>query len=226
MRRIIIGAFTSLDGVMQAPGGPEEDPTGGFRFGGWGTQHWDETLNGAMGELFGRQFDLLLARRTYDIFAAHWPFVQKDPAAADYDAGTAEMGDSFDRINKYVLTYRPQSLDWVNSHGLSGADGIRKLKAGDGPDLIVQGSTELIQLLLAEGLADELRVLVFPLLLGKGKRLFGDAIAPANLKMTSSNVSDSGVMLATYIPDGEVVTGSFAMSEPSVAELERRKNLS
>ena len=226
MRRIIIGAFTSLDGVMQAPGGPEEDPAGGFQFGGWGTQHWDDTLGAAMGDLFGREYDLLLGRRTYDIFAAHWPFVQKDTAAPDYDAGTAEMGASFDRINKYVLTHRPDSLTWVNSHGLSGVDDIRKLKAGDGPDLIVQGSTELNQILLADGLADELRVLFFPLLLGKGKRLFGEGIAPANLKMTASKISESGVMLATYVPDGEVVTGSFAMAEPSEAELERRKSLS
>ncbi|WP_269713953.1 dihydrofolate reductase family protein [Caulobacter sp. NIBR2454] len=225
MRRIIIGAFISLDGVMQAPGGPEEDPSGGFEYGGWGTQHWDDTLNAAMGELFGREFDLLLARRTYDIFAAHWPFVQKDPAAADYDEGAAQMGDSFDRINKYVLTHRPDGLTWVNSHGLDGADAIRELKAGDGPDLIVQGSTELIQVLLAEGLADELRVLVFPLLLGKGKRLFGDGVVPAGLKMIQSKVSDSGVVVATYVPDGEVKTGSFAMETPSEAELERRKTL-
>ncbi|MDG2523320.1 dihydrofolate reductase family protein [Caulobacter segnis] len=225
MRRIIVGAFISLDGVMQAPGGPEEDPSGGFTHGGWGTQHWDDTLNTAIGELFGRAFDLLLGRRTYDIFAAHWPFVQKDPAAADYDAGAAEMGESFDRIDKFVLTHRPESLDWVNSHGLATVEDIRALKNSEGRDLVVQGSTELNQLLFQHGLVDELWVLTFPLLLGGGKRLFDDGIAAASLKMVSSRVSDSGVVVAVYEPKGEVVTGSFAMAEPSAAELERRKNL-
>src|SRR5688572_7804787 len=115
MRKIVASTFVSLDGVMQAPGGPEEDPTGGFRFGGWGTMHWDAALEAAMNELFAAPFDLLLGRRTYDIFAAHWPFVEMDPAASSFDKLNADIAKSFNRITKYVATHSPDTLGWKNS---------------------------------------------------------------------------------------------------------------
>ncbi|MBN9036586.1 MAG: dihydrofolate reductase [Rhizobiales bacterium] len=217
MRRIIAAAFLSLDGVMQAPGGPEEDPTGGFAFGGWVFPLGDEVTDAAIGETFGRPFDLLLGRRTYDIFAAHWPFIPADdPIAGPFNA-----------VTKYVATHRPDSLVWENSEWL-GPDAIARiaeLKQTDGPDLLTQGSTDLLHQLLAAGLVDELRLLTFPVLLGRGKRLFDDATAPAALRLTGSKVSTTGVVVATYEPAGPVRTGSFQLPDPSPAELERRRAL-
>ena len=214
MRKIIAATFVSLDGVMQAPGGPEEDPTGGFEFGGWTFHYFDEVAGAAMGELFSKPFDLLLGRRTYDIFAAHWPY-QKDPIA-----------DVFNPAKKYVATHRPDSLTWQNSQSL-GADivaTLRRLKQEDGPDLLIQGSGNLIQTLLANGLIDEIRLMIFPLVLGKGKRLFGDNAMPAAFKLAKSETSTTGVIMATYERAGEIRTGSFAQEKPSEAEIERRKN--
>ena len=214
MRKIIAATFVSLDGVMQAPGGPEEDPTGGFEFGGWTFHYFDEVAGAAMGELFSKPFDLLLGRRTYDIFAAHWPY-QKDPIA-----------DVFNPAKKYVATHRPDSLTWQNSQSL-GADivaTLRRLKQEDGPDLLIQGSGNLIQTLLANGLIDEIRLMIFPLVLGKGKRLFGDNAMPAAFRLAKSETSTTGVIMATYERAGEIRTGSFAQEKPSEAEIERRKN--
>ncbi|MEO4000445.1 dihydrofolate reductase family protein [Mesorhizobium sp. CAU 1732] len=227
MRKIVTGAFISLDGVMQAPGGPEEDPTGGFRHGGWVPPYWDDTTGEVIGRLFSQPFDLLLGRRTYDIFAAHWPYVQMDPEAGDFEALNAGIAENFNRVTKYVATHRPDSLDWENSEAL-GADipgRVRDLKQGDGRMLLTQGSTELLQILLRHDLIDELHLHVFPLLLGKGKRLFGDGAVPAALKLTSSHVSPSGVFSASYVRSGDVVSGSFAMDTPTEAELERRRTL-
>ena len=210
MRKIIVAAFTSLDGVMQAPGGPEEDRSGGFAYGGWVAPHFDETVGEAMGELFSRPFELLLGRRTYDIFAAHWPRVPDD----NPDAGIAAL---FNGITKHVATHRPDSLDWQNSRAL-GEDviaSLRALKQGDGPDLLTQGSSDLVQQLLAADLVDELRVLVFPVVLGRGKRLFGDNAAPGGLKLRKSVASPNGVVIASYERAGEVQTGSFALEEPA-----------
>ena len=228
MRRIIVGAFMSLDSVMQAPGGPDEDPSRGFRFGGWSVPFWDETLGEAMGETFSRPLDLLLGRRTYDIFAAHWPHVDVDPSSSQFDALNSDIANMFNRITKYVATHRPESLTWENSEAL-GSDvvaRIRELKAGDGPDLLTQGSTELVQLLLANDLVDELRLLIYPLVLGAGKRLFDGGAAPAAFRLTRSTTSASGVIVATYERSGEITSGSFAMEIPSDAELERRRTLS
>ncbi|MBN9223055.1 MAG: dihydrofolate reductase family protein [Mesorhizobium sp.] len=214
MRKIIAATFVSLDGVMQAPGGPEEDPVGGFEFGGWTFHYFDEVAGEAMGELFSKPFDLLLGRRTYDIFAAYWPY-QKDPIA-----------DVFNPATKYVATHRPDTLTWENTKSL-GSDivaALRKLKQEDGPDLLIQGSGELIQTLLANGLIDEIRLMIFPLLLGKGKRLFGDDAMPGTFKLVKSQTSTTGVIMATYVRGGEIKVGSFAQQEPSQAELERRKN--
>ena len=214
MRKIIAATFVSLDGVMQAPGGPEEDPVGGFKFGGWTFHYFDEVGGAAMDELFSKPFALLLGRRTYDIFNAYWPY-QKDPIA-----------DAFNPATKYVATHRPDTLTWQNTQWL-GEDivaALRRLSKQDGPDLLIQGSADLIQTLLANGLIDEIRLMIFPLLLGKGKRLFADSAMPAAFKLAKSQTSSTGVIIATYERSGEIDVGSFVTGEPSVAELERRRN--
>ena len=214
MRRLVVGAFVTLDGVMQAPGGPEEDPTGGFAYGGWTVNYWDDATGEAMGGLFAEPFDLLLGRRTYEIFAAHWPNIEGDPIA-----------EAFNAVTKYVVTSSAEPLAWHNSVALRGdvATEIGRLKQEDGPKLLVQGSSVLIQALLAHGLIDELRLLVFPLVLGSGKRLFGDGTIPAALKLVDSKTSTTGVVMATYTPAGAVTTGSFALAEPTETELARRE---
>ncbi|HEY5711272.1 MAG TPA: dihydrofolate reductase family protein [Allosphingosinicella sp.] len=214
MRKIIVGAFVSLDGVMQAPGGPEEDPTGGFNHGGWVAVPWDQAMGEAMGALFTEPYDLLLGRKTYEIFAAHWPYSDEEPIASQFNKAT-----------KFVATSSPRPLAWQNSVAISGdvPAEIARLKEGDGPTLIVQGSTVLIQTLLEHGLVDEFRLLIFPLLLGAGKKLFGEGTIPGALKLSSSRTSSTGVVMATYLPDGAVRTGSFQLPEATEAELARRE---
>ena len=227
MRKIVTGAFVSLDGVMQAPGGPKEDPTGGFRFGGWVAPLWDDVISAAMDDTFSVPFDLLLGRKTYDIFAAHWPHIQVDPKASDFDALNADIARKFTAVTKYVATHRPEPLTWKNSRGL-GTDvvaALRELKKQNGPMLLTQGSSALIQTLLTNDLIDELRLLVFPVVLGRGKRLFGEGAVPAAFQVTKSTVSPGGVVIATYQRSGDVRTGSFALDNPTEAEIERRKNL-
>ena len=215
MRRIIAGAFVSLDGVMQAPGGPEEDPTGGFKYGGWVAPYWDDTVGESMAPLFQEPFDLLLGRRTYEIFAAHWPHYDEEP-----------IGQAFNRAAKYVVTSSTDPLSWANSHAIhDGAEGVARLKQGSGPDLVIQGSSGLYPDLLARGLIDRLYLKTFPVLLGKGKRLFGQDGATGALKLVDSRVSPTGVVLATYEPAGPVQTGSFQTKEPSEEELERREKM-
>ncbi len=221
MRKVIVGAFVSLDGVMQAPGGPEEDPTGGFKYGGWVAPLADNdpVFGEEIGALFGQPYDLLLGRRTYEIFAAHWPYAEGGP-----DDGIAKQ---FNRITKYVAT-RSGDVDtsWNATVVLSdAAKEVAKLKQGDGPALITQGSTELVHSLLAAGLVDEIRVFTFPVLLGVGKRLFDATSAPAAYKLTHSRVSPTGMISATYLPGGEVKTGDFGQPNPSKAELARREKL-
>lgn len=227
MRKIIVQAFVSLDGVMQAPGGPDEDPTGGFKFGGWTAPYTDEVLGAAIGESFSKPFDLLLGRKTYDIFAAYWPYVQTDPGAKDFEPFMADISRKFDALTKYVATHRPESLSWQNSQALGSEPltRLREVKQGTGPHLVTQGSSELVQQLLASDLVDELKLLTYPVLLGKGKRLFGTNGLPGAFELTSSKVSTTGVVIATYVRAGEVKEGSHVRGEPSAAELERRKNL-
>lgn len=227
MRKIVVGAFVSLDGVMQAPGGPEEDPTGGFRYGGWVAGRWDEVVGASISESFAAPFDLLLGRKTYDIFAAHWPFIQHDPSASNFDALNADIARRFNAITKYVATHRPESLTWQNSQAL-GHDvvaRVRQLKQQDGHTLLTQGSTELIRILLTHDLVDELRLVTFPLVLGQGKRLFDSGVHPGAFELTNSTISPSGAVIATYQRAGDVTTGSFAMTDPTPAELERRRQL-
>ncbi|MGA9583028.1 MAG: dihydrofolate reductase family protein [Allosphingosinicella sp.] len=216
MRSIIGACFVSLDGVMQAPGGPEEDPTGGFELGGWLAPFFDEAVGERIDRLFTPPFDLLLGRRTYDIFAAHWPYNASEPGG---------IGQLFDRASKYVVTGSDRSLDWKNSHRLDGLDAIGDLKRGEGPDLIVQGSGTLYPQLLGAGLIDRLTLMTFPVVLGSGKRLFGDGTPPAAMRMVEHEVTPGGNVIATYEPDGAVEPGSFATEEPSAAELERRREI-
>jgi dihydrofolate reductase len=215
MRKVIAAAFISLDGVMQAPGGPEEDPTGGFEYGGWTFNYWDEVAGQAIGESFARPFALLLGRKTYEIFAAHWP---------NYDDG---IGRAFNAATKYVATNSLETLTWENSVALRGeaADAVGRLKREDGPDLLTQGSSLLLQSLLARRLIDELRLFTFPVVLGKGKKLFGEGAAPAALELVESKTSTTGIIVSRYRPGGEIVPGSFATKEPSEAELHRREKM-
>ncbi len=198
---------------MQAPGGPPEDPTGGFTLGGWTVTYWDEPMGQFMGELFS-DFDLLLGRKTYDIFAAHWPFVDaSDPIA-----------ESFNRVAKYVATSSAEPLTWANSVALRGdvAGEIARLKQGEGPTLLTQGSSVLLQTLLAHDLIDEFRILTFPLVLGPGKRLFGQGTKPGALKLVTTSVSTTGVIMSVYQRAGEIRTGSFELRHPSEDEIARR----
>ncbi|HEX6377182.1 MAG TPA: dihydrofolate reductase family protein [Allosphingosinicella sp.] len=216
MRKVIGAAFVSLDGVMQAPGGPNEDPTGGFTLGGWLFKYFDEAVGKRIDALFAGDFDLLLGRRTYEIFAAYWPFVEGD---------NKPLGERFDRAAKYVVTRGEQPLPWQNSHRLAGLDALADVKRGQGPDLIVQGSGTLYPQLLAAGLIDRLVLMTFPLVLGSGKRLFGDGTLAQSMRMIDHEVSRRGNIIATYEPDGEVEPGSFPADEPSTAELERRDKI-
>ncbi|HMJ93609.1 MAG TPA: dihydrofolate reductase family protein [Allosphingosinicella sp.] len=215
MRKLIVGAFVSLDGVMQAPGGPEEDPTGGFAYGGWVFPHWDEIVDAAMGEGFGRPFDLLLGRKTWEIFAAHWPYTDEPPA------------DLFNGVTKYVATSSAGPLAWQNSVRLDGdvPEAVARLKEGDGPDLLTQGSSVLVQSLLAAGLVDELFLLIFPVILGKGKRLIGEDTKAAEWELIDSRIATTGVIIARYRPKGPVRTGSFALADPTEAERARREKM-
>lgn len=217
MRKLTGAVFQSLDGIMQAPGGPQEDPSGGFRFGGWNQPFWDESAMEPMGKLFNQaDFDLLLGRRTYDIFAAYWPYNLDDP-----------IGAKFQRIDKYVVTRSDEPLTWDRSHKLSGeaAKAVAELKRSDGPDLLIQGSSTLYPPLLSAGLIDRLVVMTFPVLLGEGKSIFDSPAKPGSLKLVDHFVSNKGIVFATYEPAGEVPTGTFETRPPSKAELERREKI-
>jgi dihydrofolate reductase len=217
MRKIVAGAFVSLDGVMQAPGGPPEDPSGGFTHGGWTVPYWDEPMGRFMDEIFSKPFDLLLGRKTYEIFAAHWPYIEGgDPIAERFNAAT-----------KYVATSSPEPLAWQNSVALQSdvAAAIGRLKQEDGPDLLTQGSSVLLQTLLAHDLIDEFRLLVFPLILGSGKRLFGGGANPGALRLTETSVSTTGVTMSVYERAGAISVGSFELEHPSEAEMARRERM-
>jgi dihydrofolate reductase len=212
VRELIVNTFLTLDGVMQAPGGPEEDPSGGFEHGGWSFGYWDEQMQKAMGESMSKPFDLVLGRKTYEIFAAYWPHT---------DAPGAEP---LNRATKHVASTTLKELEWENSKLIEGEvpDGVRALKEEDGPELQVHGSANLIQTLLEHGLIDEFRLWIFPLVLGRGKRLFDGGTLPAGLELAGSQVSSTGVISATYRTGAEIKGGSFATEEPSEAELARR----
>ena len=216
-RRILGAVFQSLDGVVQAPGGPTEDPTGGFKHGGWMAPLGDELVGATIDRFFSGPFDLLLGRRTFDIFAGYWPFYGGEEAA--------QIAVSFNRAGKYVLTRGEQPLSWANSHRLADLGALAALKAEEGPDLLIQGSSTLYPQLLAAGLLDRLTTMTFPVVLGSGKRLFGEGDASATLRMTAHEVSPGGVVVATYKPAGEVEVGTFPGPDPSVAEQARQARM-
>jgi dihydrofolate reductase len=218
MRKVITGAFVSLDGVMQAPGGPEEDPTGGFKLGGWVVPYIDEVFGEEIDLLFGQPFDLLLGRKTYEIFAAHWPYAE----GGENDF----IAKRFNSVTKYVATRSNMELTWRGSVALHDAVAdVARLKRADGPALVTQGSSDLIQTLLASDLIDEIRTFTFPILLGKGKKLFGSGAKPVAFKLTDSKVSGKGVSISRYERAGEVVPGDFAMDPPTAAEIARRAKM-
>ena len=200
MRKIKIIEHISLDGVIQAPGGPEEDASSGFKYGGWSAPHDDPAGAEAIVSAQGDAFDLLLGRRTYDIFSSFWPKAPKSPIA-----------DSLNAATKYVATHRPQSLEWgpVEHLGADIVEGIRRVKGTKGPHLIVWGSSTLTPVLLEHGLADEVMLLVFPVLLGTGKRFFADGTPPRELALVNTKSVPSGVIISTYMPSGPLRTGTF-----------------
>jgi dihydrofolate reductase len=204
MRKLIVAEFISLDGVIQGPGGPEEDPSGGFRFGGWQVPYSDEAIGQAVMELFSQPFELLLGRRTYDIWAAYWPRIGAD-------SPNHPIAGQFNRVRKHVATHRPDTLDWQNSHALGSdiTDAVRALQREDGGYLLTHGSGDMVRQLLAAGLVDELRLMIYPVVLGHGKRLFGDNAQPSAFNLAHSTVTPGGVLITRYVRSGEVRTGTF-----------------
>jgi dihydrofolate reductase len=213
MRKLAVNTFMSLDGVMQAVGGPEEDPTGGFKLGGWGVNYFDEEMMGLVAE--ADPYELLLGRGTYEIFAAHWP----------YDEGP--IADRLNGVRKHVASTTLEKVDWHNSVLITGgvAEYVAKLKSQDGPEIQVHGSPGLIQTLLEHDLIDEYRLWIFPVMIGTGKRFFGDGTMPAALKLVDSKVSKTGVTVNTYVRDGDIEIGDTEFDEPTEAELRRRRRL-
>ena len=201
MRKLIVQSFVTLDGVMQAPGGPGEDDDGGFAYGGWSVNYWDDQMGQVMGEATSRPFAMVLGRRTYDIMAAYWPDAPEEAGAKVFNDAT-----------KYVASRGRPTLEWSNSVLIEGdaADGLAALKREDGPELQVHGSANLIQTLLRHNLVDEYRLWVFPVVIGSGKRLFGDGAIPAGLRLVDHKTSSTGVVMGTWEPAGELVPGTFA----------------
>jgi len=217
MRKLIASTFVSLDGVMQAPGGPQEDPTGQFAFGGWSFSYWDEVMGASMNGFDGKDRELVLGRKTYEIFEAHWP---NQPA----DDPTAR---TLNAARKHVATRTLQTLEWNNSTPLRGdvAAAVAALKSQSGLDLQIIGSGNLIQTLQAAALIDEYHVWTFPVVLGRGKRLFEAGAKAGALRLVASHASTTGVVMSTYVPAGDIPLGSFAQAEPSAKELDRRARL-
>lgn len=233
MRKVRGSVFVSLDGVMQAPGGPSEDPTGGFTHGGWLPQFFDEDVGDAIDAFFGSEYDLLLGRRTYDIFAAYWPYVGGAATGIgevfdatgknDGEAAALEMGRAFTRANKFVLTRGAPDLGWSNSHALGSLEQLRALRDDSGPDLLIQGSSTLYPQLIAAGLLDRLTVITFPVVLGSGKRLFGDGAPAKALRMVDHKATRSGAVIATYELAGGVQQGWAGPQSTSEREQYRQR---
>ncbi len=219
MRKIIVGAQVSIDGVMQAPGGPTEDPTNGFKFGGWAMPYFDDAAGEEIDRLFKEKFDLLLGRKTYEIFAAYWPYYDEDAPAG----GIARL---FRQISKYVVS-RSADVDtsWERSVLLRDIPDVKRLKQEDGPDLVTQGSTELVHALLANDLVDAISIFTVPVVLGGGKKLFADGSAPHSFKLTRSRVAPSGMIVGHYEREGDVKVGDTAMDSPSDREVARQKRM-
>ncbi|MFN2637767.1 MAG: dihydrofolate reductase family protein [Gemmatimonadaceae bacterium] len=219
MRKIIVGAQVSLDGVMQAPGAPTEDPTNGFRFGGWSMPYFDQAAGEEIDRLFKEEFDLLLGRKTYEIFAAYWPYYDESAPAGD-------IAKVFNRIKKYVVS-RSGEVDtgWAGSVLLRDIAEVKRLKQADGPNLVTQGSTELVHALLANDLVDAISTFTVPVVLGGGKKLFADGSAPHSFKLTRSRVTPDGVIIGHYEREGGVRIGSAPLPSPSERESTRRERM-
>lgn len=205
MRKLVVSTFISLDGVVQAPGGPQEDTSGGFSYGGWMVPYADETIGSHVRNLMAAPFELLLGRRTYDIFAGHWPHI---PA----DSPTRHLADRLNGATKRVATHRPDSLAWRNSQALPGdlVDAVRALQRQDGPDLLTFGSGDMVRQLLAAGLVDDLWLLVYPVMFGRGRRMFGDDAQPSAFRLAHAGSTSGGVLLTRYLREGQPPrTGSF-----------------
>ena len=219
MRKIVVGAQVSIDGVMQAPGGPREDPTKGFKFGGWVWPFVDDVFGEEIDRVLTERCDLLLGRKTYEIFAAYWPYYDKTAP----HGGIAKL---FDEIKKYVVS-RSGEVDtsWQGSVLLRDIDDVKRLREQDGPDLVTQGSTELVHALLAADLVDAISTFTVPVVLGRGKKLFAEASAPHTYKLTRSRVSSTGLVIAHYERGGDVKTADIADGEPSKAEVARQARM-
>ena len=219
MRKIIVGAQVSIDGVMQAPGGQIEDPTNGFRFGGWSMPYFDDVFGEEIDRLFGDTFDLLLGRKTYEIFAAYWPYYEEN-------GGPEKIGKLFDDIRKYVVS-RSGEVDtaWQNSERLRDISAVKRLKQEDGPNLVTQGSTELVHALLAADLVDAISVYTVPVVLGGGKKLFADGSTSHAYRLVSSRASTNGLVVAHYERDGDVRTNPVPLGKPSAREIARQARM-
>jgi len=219
MRKIIVGAMVSMDGVMQAPGGPTEDPTNGFKFGGWQMPYFDKEFGEELGRLFRKKFDLLLGRKTYEIFAAYWPYRAENAP----EGGIAKL---FNAIKKYAVSQSGEvDTSWQGSVLLRDIADVKSVKQEDGPNLVTQGSTELVHALFANDLVDAMSIFTVPVILGGGKKLFADGSAPHSFKLTSSRVSSSGVVISHYERDGEVKVDDVALGSPSEREIARQKRM-
>jgi dihydrofolate reductase len=219
MRKIIVGAMVSIDGVMQAPGGPTEDPTNGFKFGGWEMPYFDQEFGEELGRVFKEKFDLLLGRKTYEIFAGYWPYYEEDAS----NGGIAKL---FNNIKKYAVS-RSGEVDtsWARSVVLRDIADVKRLKQKDGPNLVTQGSTELVHALLASDLVDAMSIFTVPVVLGGGKKLFADGSAPHSFKLTSSRVSSTGVLIGHYERGGEIKIADGALDSPSKREIARQARM-
>jgi dihydrofolate reductase len=215
--KLVVGTFVTLDGVMQAPGGPEEDRSGGFDHGGWLVPHFDDMMGQVMDDWIRRADGLLLGRKTYEIFAAHWPYVTGDDPIAK----------KLNSVRKHIVSRTLDRVDWNNSTLVKGdvVEAIRRLKSEPGSELQVHGSGDLIQTLLEHQLIDEFRLWIFPVLLGTGKRLFANGTMPARLKLVETQTSSTGVVLQVHQSAGSLEYGSFMLEQPTAAELERRRRI-
>jgi dihydrofolate reductase len=218
MRKIIVGAQVSMDGVMQAPGGPTEDPTKGFKLGGWVMPYFDQTFGEEIDRVFNN-FDLLLGRKTYEIFAAYWPYY-------DADASHGGIAKLFRDVKKYAVS-RSGDVDtsWAGSVLLRGIADVKRLKQEEGPNLVTQGSTELVHALLANDLVDAMSIFTVPVVLGAGKKLFADGSAPHSFKLTRSRVSPNGLIVGHYERQGDVKIDDTALGSPSEREIARRERM-
>ena len=219
MRRIVVGAQISMDGVMQAPGGPSEDPTRGFAFGGWVMPYFGQVFGEEVDRVFTKPFDLLLGRKTYEIFAAYWPYY-------DETAPHGRIAPLFKNIKKYVVS-RSGDVDtsWQDSVLLRDINDVKRLQQENGPNLVTQGSTELVHALLADDLVDAMSTFTVPVVLGRGKKLFADGSAPRSYTLTRSRVSTTGLVIAHYERTGDIKIGDTALDSPSDAERARQERM-